>query len=66
MRGTILSALHMPPWSGIRLEKGTGIPLPLPLPFMVPEGSLTCSQWPATGPYPKPDAFSLHVRMPLP
>jgi hypothetical protein len=25
-------------------------------PFMEPEGSLQCSQQPATGPYPEPDA----------
>jgi len=28
---------------------------------MEPEGSLLCSQQPATGPYPKPDAFSPHL-----
>jgi hypothetical protein len=29
--------------------------------FMKPEGSLSCSQQPATGPYPKPDASSPHL-----
>jgi len=29
--------------------------------FMDPEGSLPCSQEPATGPYPKPDGSSPHL-----
>jgi hypothetical protein len=41
---------------------------------MEPEGSLPCSQQPATGPYPKPDAssphpsflISFHLRLGLP
>jgi hypothetical protein len=28
---------------------------------MEPEGSLQCSQEPATGPYPEPDASSPHL-----
>jgi hypothetical protein len=33
----------------------------IPTPFMEPEGSLLCSHWLATGPYPKPDKFSPHI-----
>jgi hypothetical protein len=33
----------------------------IPQPFTEPEGSLPCSQEPATGSFPEPDEFSPHL-----
>jgi hypothetical protein len=46
------------PWSRVLLEKPTVTQLVKP--FMEPEGSLPCSQQPATGPCPEPDDSSPH------
>jgi hypothetical protein len=50
------------PWSRVLLEKlkVTQLIKQFTLPFMEPEGSLTCSQEPGTGPYPEPDESSSH------
>jgi hypothetical protein len=37
-----------------------------PLTLTEPESSLPCSQQPATGPYPEPDASSPHIPTLLP
>jgi hypothetical protein len=59
-------ATMLTPWSRV-LEKlvVTQLVKNLP-PFMEPDGSLPCSQKPATGPYHEPDKPSPHLPTPLP
>jgi len=45
-------------WSRVLLEKLVVTQSRNSSPFMKPEGSLLCSQEPATNPYPEPDESS--------
>jgi hypothetical protein len=57
-----LTKTWLTPWSTVLLDKLLVTQLVTKFPaFMEPKGSLPCSQQPATGPYPEPDAFSPHV-----
>jgi hypothetical protein len=50
----------LPPWSRVLLEKLIVRESNSP-PLMGPKDSSLCSQLPATGLYPDPDAFSPHL-----
>jgi len=51
-----VSKLHAASFSAAQLVM-------ISLPFMEPDSSLPCSQGPAVGPYPEPDASSPHYRI---
>jgi hypothetical protein len=56
----IYNLMEQSPWEA-KSQSVTKIP-----PFMDPEGSLLCSQEPATGPYPEPDEYSPELPTILP
>jgi hypothetical protein len=49
----IFHAKYQTPWGGVFMRSSFGQETPF-LFFMEPEGSLSCWQEPATGPYPEP------------